>query len=131
MCVESNPELPKEHPERSFKGGLVSPWKEVKDERARYAIFQEPSSNVAFVEAPKAFDVHGLVSSHSSERVDGAQAYMQAPQGGINGVVNACSRSPKELGPAELHAYADPLSPSTKPATITWIPEGAERSTSR
>ena len=79
IVVEKHLELPVGHPDRKFKGRLVFQGNDVKDENAHYAIFSEPSSSPATLEASKNVDAYGLFPGHALRKADGEQAYIQGP----------------------------------------------------
>ena len=100
IVVEKHPELPPNHPERKYKGRLVFQGNEVEDENSRCAIFSEPSSSPATLEASKNVGAYGLFPGNALQKADGEQACIQAPLGGIRGGVKTWARLPGDLGPS-------------------------------
>ena len=82
FCVEKNPELPEDHPDRKFKGRAVFQGNNVHDQNWDVAMFQELSSCPARLEAAKVADAYGLAPGNTAEQSDATQAYTQSELGG-------------------------------------------------
>ncbi len=109
ILVEKNFELPKDNPERKFKGRVVFDGSDVRDQDRQVALFQELSSSPATMQASKAADAYGSLAGHSIQQADAIQAYTQSKLAGTPTWV----RLPREAWPPhwESAGYKDPVAP--------------------
>ena len=106
ICVEKGSELPLGDPMRKFKGRTVFQGNNVKDEAADVALFAEPGSSPANMEAGKAVDAYGSMPGNRTSQGDGKQAYTQALMQGILTWI----RLPRNRWPKEwIGVYKDPV----------------------
>ena len=82
ICVEKGSELPRDSPDRKYKGRVVFQGANVKDENYDLAIFNELSSCPATMQAGKAADCYGLFEGNCIQQCDAEQAYTQSKLGG-------------------------------------------------
>eukprot|EP00971_Amphidinium_carterae_P022387 441490-Amphidinium_carterae.1 len=89
-------ELPKDHPQRKYKGRYVFQGNSVKDQDNNWAIFQELGASPASMEASKILDFHSLKKGNIAMASDPEMAYIQATLQGIKTWV----RLPRRLCPS-------------------------------
>ena len=81
ICLEEGSELPKNHPDRKFKGRYAYQGNKVIDEYNEAALFNELGSSPATLEGSKAVDAYGRLPGHTIEQADASAAYTQALMG--------------------------------------------------
>ena len=75
--MEKGSELPKNHPDRQFKGRYVYQGNQVIYEYHEAALFNELGSSPATLEGAKAVDAYGCLEGHRVEQADASDAYTQ------------------------------------------------------
>merc|ERR1711884_507298 len=110
LCVEKGSELPKNDPNRKFKGRAVLQGDQVHDQYWEAAMFQDLGSSPAAMEASRAAEAYGMLPGHNIEVADADSAYTQSY---LEGDTQTWVSIPREQWPQEWvdRGLRDPVCP--------------------